>query len=86
MTIEAIEITSEMLTDDIRARALEMALANAELSLNLKPSDNDLLDDRVTAILAAAQNGALEPRLYRLAWFLRSRQGFGRRQTAARPI
>jgi hypothetical protein len=70
-------------TDEMRVRALEVAMAGAEAALNLDARMTDpeadlrlgdrkglSMKDRAESILKVAQNGQLEPRLYRLCWFV----------------
>lgn len=58
--------------DDMRAGAMAVALRQSEISLGLNFRENESLGHRVDAILAAAQNVRLEPRLYAIAWFVRT--------------
>jgi hypothetical protein len=56
-------------TDEMRERALAVAMINAEKQLRL-PHYRGFYA-RVDAILRKALIGRLEPRLYRLCWFIR---------------
>jgi hypothetical protein len=58
-------------SDEMRARALQLALAAAESRCQI-PVDNAAdIEARVDSILRVARECKLEPRLYRLAWTLR---------------
>jgi hypothetical protein len=63
--------------DDWRARALAIALAEAEFAVGLADATGTPstvpIATRADRILEHALERGLDPRLYRLAWFLRTR-------------
>jgi hypothetical protein len=59
--------------DSHRASALNSVLMKAEVVLRLSPAVDMALAARAERILRFAQVRRLEPRLYRVAWFVRQR-------------
>jgi hypothetical protein len=62
---------SQEITDEMRAVAIQAAILKAEGHCGIASDDRATLGARAEAIVRAAHNAALEPRLYQLAWKLR---------------